>query len=227
MKLKRLLNMITTSISAAILTVIALAATAMPAQALGHKHEGGYILTITNTMDDELLAPILVTRTKHDREIFEHHYVTPEAEVQILTGDPGDLAERIGKNAIVRHGSDGPPGVLLAPGKSIEIPVSGRAAVRLIAMVAPTEFPDHFVTAVINPRAELPVMMDRYDIGHNEGTKTTKFVSSAAAMISVRIDKDDKMQDDMMDDDKMKDDMMKDDMMKDDMMDDDKMKDDS
>lgn len=208
MKLKRLLTMITTSINAVILAILALATTAMPAQALGHKHEGGYILTITNTMDDELLAPILVTRTKYDREIFEHHYVTPESEAQILTGDPAELVERIGKNAIVRHGSDGPPGVLLAPGKSIEIPVSGRAAVRLIAMVAPTEFPDHFVTAVVNPRAELPVMMDRYDIGHNEGTKTTKFVSSAAAMISVRIDKDDMMKDDMMKDDMMKDDKM-------------------
>lgn len=222
MTLKIIRNMVMMVISAITIAIFALGATILPAYALGHKHEGGYILTITNIMEDELLAPILVTRTKYDREIFEHNYVTPEAEEQILTGDPGKLAKRIGKNAIIRHGSDGPPGVLLAPGKSIEIPVSGKASVRLIAMVAPTKFKDHFVTATINPRAELPVMLDRYDIGHDEGTKSTTYVSSAAAMVSIRIDKDDMMKDDM-----MKDDMMDDGKMQDDMMDDDKMKKDS
>lgn len=223
MTIHSLLQKITAFIGAIIISIFALAALIVPAYALGHKHEGGYILTITNTMSDELLAPILVTRAKNDRAIFEHDYVTPEAEEQILTGDPGKLVEKIGKNAIVGHGSDGPPGVLLAPGKSIEIAVSGQGPVRLIAMVAPTMFNDHFVTAVVNPRAELPVMLDRYDIGHDEGTKSTSFVSSAAATVSVRIDKGDE---DMMDDGKMKDDMMDDGEMKDDMMDGDKMDDD-
>jgi len=55
------------------------------ATAMAHE----YTLRITNLMDEELLAPILVTSVRMDKHIFNDGYVTPEAQEQILTGDPG------------------------------------------------------------------------------------------------------------------------------------------
>ena len=73
-------------------------------------YSADYTVTVTNNLEEELLAPILITSAGNDSEIFAGDYVTPEAEFQILTGDPGMLAERIGSDAMVGHGSDGPPG---------------------------------------------------------------------------------------------------------------------
>ena len=156
----------------------------LPARA-GMDEKGGYRLTITNMMTEELLAPVLVARHRYDRDIFQNMYITAEAQEQILTGDPAMLAKRIGKNAIIQHGEDGPPGVLLAPGKSITISVSGRDTVRVLAMVAPTQYADHFVTALVNPKSALPVMLDRYDIGYDEGTRIITHVGEAAASIKI------------------------------------------
>ncbi len=149
-----------------------------------------YNVTITNMMTDELLAPVLIAPSTADRDIFDGNYVTPEAEEQILSGDPAMLKARIGKKAMVGHGTDGPPGVLLAPGKSITIEVKARhkGALRVIAMVAPTKFPDNFVTVLVNPKSMLESYADRYDIGYDEGDKMTSFVSSAAAKITVEGD---------------------------------------
>ncbi len=109
-----------------------------------------YEVTVTNTMETELIAPILTVGTDHDKAIFKGNYVTPEAEVQVLTGDPAKLAAAIGKDATVAHGKDGPPGVLLAPGKSITFTVKTDAKeIRIFAMVAPTEKPDNYLTATI------------------------------------------------------------------------------
>lgn len=146
-----------------------------------------YTIRITNMMSDELLAPIVLVNTKADKHIFDGNYVTPEAQEQILTGDPAMLVKRIGKKANVVHGTDGPPGVLLAPGKSVEITVKSRRSrgMRIIAMVAPTMKPDHFVSAVINPASMLPVQMDRYDIGYDEGRKTIEYISGGAAKVEV------------------------------------------
>ena len=173
--------------SIAMTGMAALIIISLPARA-GMDDKGGYRLTITNMMTDELLAPVLVARHRYDRDIFQDMYVTAEAQEQILTGDPAMLAKRIGKNAIIQHGEDGPPGVLLAPGKSITISVSGRDTVRVLAMVAPTQYADHFVTALVNPKSALPVMLDRYDIGYDEGDKMTSYVSSAAAKITIEGD---------------------------------------
>ncbi len=116
--------------------------------AAGMSHS--YEVTVTNTMAHELIAPVLVTGTDHDKAIFKGNYVTPEAEVQVLTGDPAKLAAAIGKDVTVAHGEDGPPGVLLAPGKSITFTVTTEAKeIRLFAMVAPTEKPDNYLTATI------------------------------------------------------------------------------
>ncbi len=67
-----------------------------------------YEVTVTNNMDEELLAPVLVAPVSEDGKIFVERYVSPEAEHQILTGDPGMLAEAIGDDAAVAHGMDGP-----------------------------------------------------------------------------------------------------------------------
>ncbi len=154
----------------------------------GAAQAGDYIVTITNMMDEELLAPVLIAPAKSDDEIFKDGYVSSEAEHQILTGDPAMLKERIGKYATVGHGTDGPPGVLLAPGKSLAIPVSGKrkTVVRVLAMVAPTMKPDHFVSAVINLESGLAVSLDRYDIGHDEGRKLTRHIAGGAALVTVR-----------------------------------------
>ena len=118
---------------------------------------GEYTVTVTNNMATELLAPILVTDAANDNLIFDGHYVTAAAEEQILTGDPAALAKRIGSRAMaghrasVAHGTDGPPGVLLAPGKSLSFIINTEAhSVRVLSMVAPTEFTDNYVTAIID-----------------------------------------------------------------------------
>lgn len=173
-----------------------------------------YKITITNTMGSELIAPIVMAATAHDGKIFSGNYVTAAAEEQILTGDPAKLVGTIGSDASVATGTDGPPGVLLAPGKSITFQLDTEVSeLRFLAMVAPTEVPDNYLTAVVNLSGDMmgddmmdddmkdddmsdddmkdgdmsdDDMMDddmkehdaikaefsRYDIGHDEGTKT-------------------------------------------------------
>ena len=159
-----------------------------------------YKIKITNLMTEEYLAPILIAPMHEDNEIFtKHNYVSEEAEVQMLTGDPAELAKEIGRKAKIIHGTDGlgddgKADVLLAPGKSVEITIDDgrRKGLRLIAMVAPTKTPDHFVTAIINPKAQLSVTMDRYDIGHNEGREKIQHIRSAATLVEVsRVDDND------------------------------------
>jgi hypothetical protein len=137
---------------------------------------GTYSVTVTNNLDKELLAPILITSAANDGEIFAAGYVTPEAEAQILTGDPGKLAMRIGADAMVGKGTDGPPGVLLAPGKSVTFEIETDAtSVRVIAMVAPTMVPDNYVTNVVDLQGVdmIEAGLIRFDIGHDEGTMKT------------------------------------------------------
>ena len=118
--------------------------------ALAQSMSQSYEVTVTNTMASESIAPILTTGTAHDNAIFKGQYVTPEAEVQVLTGDPAKFAAAIGKDVTIAHGEDGSPGVLLAPGKSITFTVTTEAKeIRLFAMVAPTEKPDNYLTATI------------------------------------------------------------------------------
>ncbi len=146
-----------------------------------------YSVTVTNTMSEELLAPVLVAPASADSNIFDGHYVTAEAETQILTGDPASLAGKIGSSATVAHGEDGPPGVLLAPGKSITFDVDTDAdLVRIISMVAPTMVPDNFLSAVVDLNAPLVVTLDRYDIGHDEGSKNISHVKGGGATVSVK-----------------------------------------
>lgn len=139
----------------------------------GMASAGGYTVTVTNNLEEELLAPILITNVANDGNIFMGSYVTPEAEEQILTGDPAKLAARIGSDAMVGHGTDGPPGVLLAPGMSVTFDIETEAtAVRVISMVAPTMLPDTYVTNVVDLTGAdtIEAHLTRFDIGHDEGT---------------------------------------------------------
>ena len=145
-----------------------------------------YMVTVTNNLEEELLAPILITSAGNDTDIFDGDYVTPEAEAQILTGDPAMLAGRIGSDAMVGHGMDGPPGVLLASGKSVTFEITTDAtAVRVLAMVAPTMVPDNYVSNVVDLHASPSVaaLLNRFDIGHDEGTNANMRVGDGAATI--------------------------------------------
>ncbi len=180
-------------------TILALGAVSgltllMASTAFAHTYE----ITVTNKMADELIAPVLVADTKYDGKIFAGEYVTPAAEVQVLTGDPAELAAAIGSGAKVAHGTDGPPGVLLAPRGAITFQIETNAEeLRIFAMVAPTKVPDNYLTAVFDlSTAQYESMMD-----------------------------DDMMSDDTMSDDKMDDDMSSDSMSGDSMSDDDMMDD--
>ena len=100
------------------LTAIAAVVGVMANASMASEHMP-YEVTVTNNLDEELLAPVLVAPVSEDGKIFVDRYVSKEAEHQILTGDPAMLVAVIGDEASVGHGMDGPPGVLLAPGKSI------------------------------------------------------------------------------------------------------------
>ena len=153
----------------------------------GASAQMSYEVTVTNKMDKELLAPILVTPASEDGKIFVEKYVSKEAEHQILTGDPGMLAKAIGSGASVGHGKDGPPGVLLAPGKSVSFRIStGAKKLRVLAMVAPTMYKDHYVTAVVDFGGKaMSAGLDRFDIGHDEKRMTIAPVAKAVASVDI------------------------------------------
>jgi hypothetical protein len=146
---------------------------------------GTYTVTVTNNLEMELLAPILITDTKNDGQIFTKAYVTAEAEEQILTGDPSKLVARIGADAMVGKGTDGPPGVLLAPGKSVTFEITTEASsVRVLSMVAPTIVPDNYVTNVVDLQGSKKVtaLLHRFDIGNDEKTMMNTMVSGHNTM---------------------------------------------
>ena len=97
------------------------------------------------------------------------------------------LSAAIGDGAAVGHGSDGPPGVLLAPGKSVTFSFSSDAdQVRVLAMVAPTMYSDHYVTAVVPLGGKtMSVALDRFDIGHDEGRMMIEPVAEAVATVQI------------------------------------------
>ena len=137
-----------------------------------------YTVEVTNELElsEELFAKILVARVSDERYLFADSDVTEAAEHQILFGDPSMVVGAIGmENVLVFHGDAGPPGVLLPAG---EFRVSDgfetdATALRIFAMVAPTDVPDNYVSAVVNVANLMPgdyVMapLTRFDIGHDE-----------------------------------------------------------
>ncbi|MCJ8324917.1 MAG: hypothetical protein HRU29_09820 [Rhizobiales bacterium] len=164
-------------------------AAAFAAMISGTAFADTYSITVTNNLAEELLAPIVVTSTSNDGFIFNGSYVTPAAEEQILTGDPAKVVASIGADMVaVGHGLDGPPSVLLKPGASITFEFETDAtSLRILAMVAPTMFPDNYVSNVVDIHAttETIVKLHRFDIGYDEGTKTNTRVSNDAATVVI------------------------------------------
>jgi len=110
-----------------------------------------YEITVLNKMSNELIAPVLVADTKYDGKIFDGSSVTPAAKVQVLSGNPAELAASIGDGANVATGMDGPPGILLAPGKALTFTLETDAEdLRIFTMVAPTMVPDNYLTAIFD-----------------------------------------------------------------------------
>jgi hypothetical protein len=150
-----------------------------------------YTVTVTNMLAEELLAPIVITSAANDAHFFTMDYVTPAAETQVLTGDPAEVVASIGEGAFVVHGTDGPPGVLLAPGGEVSIEIETDAtALRIFAMVAPTMVPDNYVTNVVDLHGMdmASVELSRFDIGHDEGTMMSSSVDlmgMAAAAVTI------------------------------------------
>ena len=61
---------------------------ALPSIAMAMGGDDMVSITITNNMEDELLAPIVIAPVRADDEIFVGDYVSFAAEHQILTGEP-------------------------------------------------------------------------------------------------------------------------------------------
>ena len=194
------------------LSILGLAAAAPAfAQDMAHSYE----ITVTNTMPTEFIAPILVAGTGKDSEIFAGSYVTPEAETQVLTGDPKMLAERIGPDATVAHGKDGPPEVLLAPGHSLTFTLkTAEPEVRIFAMVAPTEKPDNYLTATL----KLGMAMDDKMAAKPMADTMAKDTMEKDTMTTGAMAKDTMAKDTMEKDTMAKDAMSRDAMAKDEMM---------
>lgn len=168
-------------------TALTLAAVSAASAGMANTYE----VTVTNTSAEELIAPVLVASTEHDSDIFEGNYVTKEAEVQVLTGDPAMLAERIGEGATVAHGEDGPPGVLLGPGKSLTFEVETSAPeIRVFAMVAPTIAKDHYLTTTFKLSEGGDGMysanLDRHDIGHDEESMEDMMADNAFGTVAIK-----------------------------------------
>ena len=149
-----------------------------------------YKITVTNGLDEELFAPIVVTDAMNDHLLFDgDNYVSDAAEHQILTGDPAMVVAAIMEgDAAVGHGSAGPPGVLLPAGESVTIRfATSAAALRILAMVAPTRYPDHFVSAVADaPMDEtVTVPLSRFDIGHDEDTMSVRLFAENAGTVTI------------------------------------------
>ena len=153
-----------------------------------------YQVSITNNLEDELIAPVLLTSPNNDQQIFSDDYVTAETEDQILTGDPAHLAGRISENrgtSYIVHSVKHESGTLLKPGATITFEIStNEKSLRILAMVAPTKTPDNYVTGIINidgPISEKS--LTRYDIGHDEGRRTRQATSNTNAVTVVIVKK--------------------------------------
>lgn len=134
-----------------------------------------YTLTVKNTLAKERFAPILVVGSADDRKIWVGQYVSPEAHTQFTTGNPGPLAKVLG-------GDQGQPGGL-GIGQEVTFKFKTTApTARLTAMVHPDFTPDNYVTALLDLKAPGTTMLERFDIGDDEGRKTVLKVGPAGSV---------------------------------------------
>jgi hypothetical protein len=165
---------------------------AMPSLVSARVRSATYNITVTNTLGTgEYLAPLIVFPSRYANNVFGGRQpVSPEARTQILTGNPGPLAARIGSTAQVFHGDDGGDQVFLVDGESVStIYTVSQKAIHVMAMVVPTAVPDNFVFGSnlvrINPSgAPLTFTLDRYDLGSEESEDGLVYhVSGSAALV--------------------------------------------
>ena len=153
----------------------------------------GYKITVTNYLKEKL-APIVVTHASHDAFLFTmDSYVTEAAEDQILRGWPCMVTDAIGEDAVSNHPTQ--PACLeenkvtVAAGALSEpIMFDGdAAALRIIAMVAPSMYKDHFVAAVTDAPTEgaVTVPLSRFDIGHDEGEMDIRLIAENAGTATI------------------------------------------
>jgi hypothetical protein len=134
-----------------------------------------YTITVKNTLAKERFAPILVVGSADDRKIWVGQYVSPEAHTQFTTGNPGPLAKVLG-------GDQGQPGGL-GIGQEVTFKFKTTApTARLTAMVHPDFTPDNYVTALLDLKAPGTTMLERFDIGDDEGRKTVLKVGPAGSV---------------------------------------------
>lgn len=155
----------------------------------------GYKVTVTDNLSEELFAPIVVTHAHNDHLLFDSaNYVTMEAQTQILAGSPDDVLAKIGEGAVHGHGTMPTPdghNVLSGPDESVEIMFDGNAtALRIIAMVAPTMYDDHYVSAVADVAdlmsgESVMVPLSRFDIGHDEMEVDIRLVGENAGTATI------------------------------------------
>ena len=159
--------------------------------------EMGYQITVTNGLSAEKLAPIVVTRASDDDQLFTiDNYVTDAAEDQILRGWPCLVLDAVGEgNAASNHLTDMQPQcmeenkVTVAAGESSE-PImfdTDATALRILAMVAPSMVPDHYVSAVVDVPMEgsVTVPLSRFDIGYDEETMSIQLVAENVGTVTI------------------------------------------
>ena len=134
-----------------------------------------YVITVKNSLAKERFAPILIVGDADDSKIWVGKYVSGEAHTQFTTGNPGPLAAVLG-------GDQGQPGKL---GVGEEITFKFRTTARkarLTAMVHPDVTPDNYVSALIDLSAGGTTLLERFDIGDDEGRKSVLKVGPAGTV---------------------------------------------
>src|SRR4051812_17748870 len=135
-----------------------------------------YTVTVKNTLAKERFAPILVVGDADDAKIWVGKYVSAEARTQFTTGNPGPLAAVLG-------GDQGQPGGLGVGGEvTFKFRTNARRA-RLTAMVHPDFTPDNYVTADIDLSRPGTIVLERFDIGDDEGRKSVVKVGPAGTVM--------------------------------------------
>jgi len=162
---------VTLAVSAALLSGCAFFQPERVGQSAGKE----YTITVKNTLAKERFAPILIVGDADDGKIWVGKYVSGEARTQFTTGNPGPLAAVLG-------GDQGQPGGLGVGGEvTFTFRTTARKA-RLTAMVHPDFTPDNYVTTLLDLQAGGTTMLERFDIGDDEGRKTVLKVGPAGSV---------------------------------------------
>ena len=164
-----------TAVTLAVSTALLSACAFFQPERVGQSAGKEYTVTVKNTLARERFAPILIVGDADDGKIWVGKYVSGEARTQFTTGNPGPLAAVLG-------GDQGQPGGLGLGGEvTFTFRTTARKA-RLTAMVHPDFTPDNYVTALLDLQAGGTTMLERFDIGDDEGRRTVLKVGPAGSV---------------------------------------------